>query len=815
MTDARDVVHQIEYRWDPVKDMSPVASSMPPDVTQGWDLRIRPWVRHPNVDAPSESVCYQVLPAETVALAWRYRDRQAAEREGGTHGRPLVSRVLVGPASLLPPHLAMMLCRVGLPALTGPRAGQGGGADLAPIGADTLTRLAADRAAWLDQSAAQEKGLQQVVAAALSDPHTPLAIQLRDPYIFHEPRVAPQSLLLWGLWRTVGPLLGRSTARRGWSFSTFELPMGDQDASALPDIVFRLAQAASGPPVNARQEIRVRPGDPTAPATLSPDVAELAEWLVSEYRETDGEQLAQLIAGCGTGQPLETRLRIVFDVLRDKWSPVSMSSPAASFVSVLPGQEPVPGPVGTDESADAEHRDPPGYQEVDEYQDVPPRRETRDYWDVDEPQDTFGYPQDTSDYPEVAQFPNAVGYWEPAGHENAPEHVGRAPVPDTSGEPEPRHPAAAAQVPPPGEPEPRHPAAAAQVPPPGEPEPRHPAAAAQVPPPGEPEPRHPAAAAQVPPPGEPEPRHPAAAAQVPPPGEPEPRHPAAAAQVPPPGEPWPEAFTPPDRPSRSAKFRPPSAPAYEQQESLRPRDDQPYPVASLLSRLETEPDSRVFQSILHDVLAYTTRFDERVVVRRQMPRCGWYIPAFERHGYKDCVPDLAGIFQVLVLPDLERPSVASVLGGWVRKGPPEVTAALLTASKAADEGRRSGGETFRLMTDALGEAGLQKLLEVSGIPFDWPRQRRDTRPGRHHSDGGFFAKIFGLLGLRGDNLSADLPVVRAGVPMLVASAHSDSRRNAPTSTPASPPGSPASHCHDPTSSCTANSSTRCQTASSE
>jgi hypothetical protein len=40
-------------------------------------------------------------------------------------------------------------------------------------------------------------------------------------------------------------------------------------------------------------------------------------------------------------------------------------------------------------------------------------------------------------------------------------------------------------------------------------------------------------------------------------------------------------------------------------------------------------------------------------------------------------------------------------------------------------------------------------------------------------------------------------------------------RNAPTSTPASPPGSPASHCHDPTSSCTANGSPRCQTASSQ
>jgi hypothetical protein len=623
VTDERDVVHQIEYRWDPVKDMSPVASSMSPELTQGWDPRIRPWVRHPNVDAPSESLCYQVFPAETAALAWRYRDRQAAEREGGAHGRPLVSRVLVGPASLLPPHLAMMLCRVGLPDLAGPQPGQVDvGAGLPPIGAHELTGLVAGRAARLDQKAAQEKGLQQVVAAALSDPHTPLAIQLRDPYIFHAPRVAPQGLLLWGLWRTVWPLLGHSTARRGWSFSTFELPMGDQDASTLPDIVFRLAQAASGPPVNARQEIRVRPGDPSAAAAVSPHVAELAEWLVSEYRETNGDQLGQLIVECSAGQPLEARLQIVFDVLRAKWSPVSMSGPAASFVPVPPAQDAMPRPAGPDEPAAPEH------------QDVSPRRKTLDYWEVDQRQD-------------------------------APEDAGRPPLPDAYGDPGPRHPAVSAQVPPSL------------------------------------------------------------------------------------GEPWPDAFIPLDVPSRPAELPPPSAPAYEQQEMLRPEDGQPSSVASLLRRLETEPDSQVFQSILHDLFSSTTRFEERVAVRRQMPRSGWYIRAFERHGYKDCVPDLAGIFQLLVLPDLERPSVASVLGGWVRKGPPEVTAALLAAAKAADEGRRSDGETFRLMTAALGEAALEKLLEVSGIAFDWPRQRRDTRPG-HHSDRGFFAKIFGSLGSGGD-----------------------------------------------------------------
>jgi hypothetical protein len=615
VTDARDVVHQIEYRWDPVKDMSPVASSMSPELTQGWDPRIRPWVRHPNVDAPLESVCYQVLSAETAALAWRCRDRQAAEREGGAHGRPLVSRVLIGPASLLPPDLAMMLCRVGLPR---PRAGQVDvGTSLLPIGADELNALVANLGTRLDQSAAEEKGLQQVVAAALSDPDTPLAIQLRDPYIFHAPRVAPQGLLLWGLWRTVWPLLGHSTARRGWSFSTFELPMGNQDTSTLPDIVFRLAQAASGPPVNARHEIRVRPGDPSPAAAVSPYAAELAEWLVSEYRETNGDQLGQLIAECSAGQPSEARLEIVFDMLRAKWSPVSMSGPAASFVAVPAGQEPVARPGGTDAAAIPEHWDVHGDQEVADQQDVPQRRQKPEYWEIDQP-------QDAPDHQEAVQPLAAAGLRENDVPRDAAEDVAGPSLPD----------------------------------------------------------------------------------------------------------------------SQPVGLQPSNAPADEQQEMLRAGDDQPYSVAGLLGRLGTEPDIRVFQSILNSLLAATPSFEERVVARRQMSRSDWYIPAFERHGYKDYVPDLAGIFEVVVLPDLERPSVASVLGGWVRKGEPEVTAALLTASKTADQGRRSGGETFRLMKAALGDAGLEKLLEVSSIPFDWPRQKRGTKPERH-SGRGFFAKIFG------------------------------------------------------------------------
>jgi hypothetical protein len=336
MTDTRDI-HQIEYRWHQTRDLSPVASSMSAESTRGWDSRIRAWVRHPSVDEPSESVCYQHLPNDAAALAWRYRDRQVAERAPGPPGRPLVSRVLIGHASLLTPDVAIMLCRTGLPATAGDRPGRGMiGADLPVISADELRATVGDVAAEFDQEAAREKGLAQVVAAALSDPNTPLAVNIRDPQIFRPPADGPQASLLWGLWRIARPVLG--AVRRGWSFSTFELPLGDVDPRMLPDIVFRLAQPAqAAAPAAPRKEIKVRPGDPTSVASGT-SYAALAELLIAEYEETGGDGLQQVIARCGAEQPLQTRLGAIYDMLSAKWSPISVSSPPAPLVPVTPAE---------------------------------------------------------------------------------------------------------------------------------------------------------------------------------------------------------------------------------------------------------------------------------------------------------------------------------------------------------------------------------------------------------------------------------------------------------------------------------------------
>ena len=113
---SHDDLHQIEYRHHPTRDLFPVASSMrTPESLQGWHSRIQPWVQHPHNEQVRESVCYQVSPNGQAAIAFRYWDERAAIRADGSLGRPLVSRVLVGPASVLSAPVAVTLCRAAPP----------------------------------------------------------------------------------------------------------------------------------------------------------------------------------------------------------------------------------------------------------------------------------------------------------------------------------------------------------------------------------------------------------------------------------------------------------------------------------------------------------------------------------------------------------------------------------------------------------------------------------------------------------------------------------------------------------------------------
>ena len=316
----------------------------------------RPWVRHPAVDAPTDSVHYQMFGDRAAALAWRQRDRHAVAFEDGREGRPLVSRVLLGPADLLTPEVAMAVCYTGLPETIGPRPGTVTvGARLPPVAAAGLTGLVRDNAEALDRAAAQEVGLERLVAAALGDQDTPLSVQLPERLIVRSPRGGSQALLLWGLRRTVQPLLSLGGGRRGWSFSTFELPLSDTDPGTLPDIVFRLMQPApQAAPMTPRKEIRVRPQDPV-PAPIETVYQYLARLLVVAYRDHGGDELSRLIVAYAGDYPLaDRRIQAIYNAL-------DASPPAVTVVSEGPGsaRDRIPVEVVPDDDARTDSAVPP------------------------------------------------------------------------------------------------------------------------------------------------------------------------------------------------------------------------------------------------------------------------------------------------------------------------------------------------------------------------------------------------------------------------------------------------------------------------
>jgi hypothetical protein len=317
---------------------------MSPESLRRWDSQIRTWVRHPQADRLAESVCYKALPAGQAALAWRYRDQQAAERADGLQGRPLVSRVLVGQESLLTPQVAIAICRAGLPSVPiGPPPGQvTADTQLPAIGARPVTVLIRELTPVLDEEAVHHDGLsslQAVVAAALQDPSCALAIQVRDTLIQRPVREGVQPRLLWGLHKIVATLLGPRGPE--WSFSTFELPLGAVDPSSLPRIVFRQAQPAGPPPARTRREIRVRPFDPAALAASATDgqEVEFAARLVAEYAKRGGQGFEELIAECcGAERAVQARLRRVYTEL------LAGDSPGAAKAGARAPAPPPPAP---------------------------------------------------------------------------------------------------------------------------------------------------------------------------------------------------------------------------------------------------------------------------------------------------------------------------------------------------------------------------------------------------------------------------------------------------------------------------------------
>ena len=662
MADPQDL-HQIEYRHHQTRDLSPVATSMPsPESLRAWDSRIRAWVRHPHADSLSESVCYQVLSNGQAAMAWRYWDRRVVERADGTQGRPLVSRVLVGQASVLTPDVAVALCLTGLPDSVGPLPGEvPDGGQLPTVRGDALNAITRDKTPELDQDAVKQAGLQAVVAAALADPATPLAISLRDVVIQKPLRDGVQYPLLWGLRRIAGPLLG--PLGRGWSFSTFEPPLGEMDPTSLPGIVFRQAQdGMQAPPIRWRREVKVRPFalDALDPGLPYADQVELAGCLVARYQERGGDGLQRFIVECcGSERSLQVRLNRVLDQLRDTESPVIICPDSVRFVSLSDGSAPArqePEPAEPDlggpdlgepkrdvAAADEGSRDVAGEPSGPETREPDP-----DFWETDD---------------EARESDNAVadGAYEDGAYEDGAWPQAEAAIPQD---------VAPGLVPSHGETVVSGTRDAAHR---GYQEPRRDGF------------QSPAGADEQP-------------GSLAPSKEGQPVSP----------------LTEPERSGQQAGARSMAYPA-----ERRPSPPQVGTVSRLLKQLElVANDTGQFDSILQSIFQAGHQADDlndRAKSWEVISDSDWY-----NNIYKQCeiyVEELAEIFGIVVIPDLVGPRAAEVIVTWAYDAPPAMVGGLLLAA------RKANSETWQAVMQILEPVLALRWAIDSSIQNQWDASR--------------------------------------------------------------------------------------------
>jgi hypothetical protein len=356
------IVDQIEFRWQPGRDMSPFAWSFTDDRTVSfWSGRLlgifRPAIPNPAQGVPETSFFYYAPGDGHAALIWRHYEAGASRLQDDAARRPLVARALVGAAGVLTPDLAIAACRNSPLARFGPPPGQASSVQgLPPLRGEHLAAEPATIRA-LDQAACQERGLDALIAGALEYPEMPLSVLLPGREMLALPKDSAQLLLLWGLWRATAPLVtvtgARQAARagRGWSFSTYEPPLGATGTGVLPDVVFRCQEQQGQPPMNARPEKVILPrlaGGPTAGGFPG-----FGERLARAYRELGGAELDRLLHQVAADSPdVDERLQLASKrlnlILRgpaaaglERTSAESASpNPYWESLSVEPGWEP-------------------------------------------------------------------------------------------------------------------------------------------------------------------------------------------------------------------------------------------------------------------------------------------------------------------------------------------------------------------------------------------------------------------------------------------------------------------------------------------
>jgi hypothetical protein len=294
------VAEQIEFRWQPDKDLSPIAASISADEARMWSARlsglIRPATPDPSAGVPACSVAYQDFDDGRTALVWRVYDEHALQLTDGGPRQALVARALIADAELLEVDLAITLCRAdATDQFLGTAPGQVPvRAPLSAVGKGALIRVADAMIDELDEVGCHEAGAEWLIAAALRDGDTPLSVLLPANELTMQLRQCPQLALLWVLWRTTArlttpPQEGRP-GRRGWSFSTYEQPLGSTDPRGLAGTVFRSYEQDQGrlPPRANRREIQVWPRSATGQTDRYDETAAV---LLDAYRRLGGTEL--------------------------------------------------------------------------------------------------------------------------------------------------------------------------------------------------------------------------------------------------------------------------------------------------------------------------------------------------------------------------------------------------------------------------------------------------------------------------------------------------------------------------------------------
>jgi hypothetical protein len=656
--------------------LSLIAGSAPDSEIQPWRDRIILWVRHPPNEAPTASVRYEIFDDGMAALAWRQRTAQALAPGDGSEGRPEVSRVLMGPVALLTPELAVVVCRTGLPEAIGPRPGKVAvGEPLPAVKPDELDGLVRGQAGELDRSALGQSGLSRVIAAALGDCDTALSVQLPQRVIEKSPQEASQGPLIWGLRRTVWPLLGHDSGARGWSFSTYELPQGDVDIGGLADIVFRTQQQVQ-PGLTTRREIVVRPHEPMEPPANR--YQEFGKLLVVAYQHLGGDNLGQCLdaARCDYGS-VDKRIEAARSML----------------IAALP---PPPGSVARRRHAR------PAQPEPREPQEVPSSEGTAHVADEAADFPDAGTPEDAAHAEKISPPAAAAAAADPemVTQQTAPWaptlQPGPAGPPLTDAQPQIDSPPQAetplTDAPPPDTSQPRYPDShPTQQPPrtarPGKP--RHAVSAPADPRYGEPSPG--IRPARTPEPGMPPPR--TSKPDMPPPGAP----PAHTHGVPASGL---------GASQRTRADAPPLFPTASQGKSA--ATGRPVTLVDLLNDLWADPDEPGFEQAVQllGTGEFTRQPPHRAEARSLMVDREWYLPVLGA----DPGDLLTEIFSYAVVPDLGNLEVIGQLTDWVEEwgAPPPVIKAL----NAAAQGKPGAERMQQALERSLGRQWMAK----HGIP---------------------------------------------------------------------------------------------------